>query len=116
MNPFVDKCALSDMLREAAQGGKKIRLVTRPPSEEKQAFHDTLQKNGVRIFHNDDVHAKIIVVDRRVAITSSMNFYAASSAGKSWETGIVSVEESVVETIVRSILDFIDRTDTVEVE
>lgn len=114
VNPFVDKCDLSNTLREAAKKGKKIRLVTRPPTEEKIPFHKTLKENGVRIFHNDDVHAKLIVVDRRVAIASSMNFYAASSGGKSWEAGIVSHHDQVVETIVRSILDFIDRTDTIE--
>lgn len=114
VNPFVDKCALSDTLREVAKAGKKIRLVTRPPDKEKEAFHATLKKNGVRVFYNDDVHAKLIVVDRRVAISSSMNFYASSSGGKSWEAGIVSVHDMVIESVVQSILDFIDRTDTTE--
>lgn len=115
VNPFVDKCALSDPMREVAKAGKKIRLVTRPPDKDKEAFHSTLKKNGVRTFYNDDVHAKLIVVDRRVAVSSSMNFYATSSGGKSWEAGIVSVHDMVIESVVQSILDFIDRADTTEV-
>jgi phosphatidylserine/phosphatidylglycerophosphate/cardiolipin synthase-like enzyme len=115
VNPFVDKCGLSDTLRDAAQAGKKVRLVTRPPKDEKKKYHDILKGDKVRIFHNDDVHAKLIVVDRKVAIASSMNFYAGSSGGKSWEAGIVSIEDAIVETIVRSILDFIDKKETMEI-
>jgi phosphatidylserine/phosphatidylglycerophosphate/cardiolipin synthase-like enzyme len=48
------------------------------------------------------VHVKLIVVDLAIAIISSMNFYAESSAGASWEAGLVSIDHKVVSSIANS--------------
>jgi hypothetical protein len=44
-----------------------------------------------------------------------MNFYSGSSGGSSWEAGLVSVEETVVENMANSILNFIERPETKEI-
>jgi predicted transcriptional regulator len=119
VNPYVNQCDLSDTLREASNRGIKVRLITRPPADKKyqykmkkQEYHTTLKKEGVTLTYNNKVHAKLIVVDRVVAIISSMNFYSGSSGGASWEAGLVSVEQTVVETIADSILELLERPET----
>ena len=59
------------------------------------------------MFYDAKVHAKLIVVDRAIAIISSMNFYADSSAGVSWEAGLVSADSNIVKTIVNSFLNML---------
>jgi phosphatidylserine/phosphatidylglycerophosphate/cardiolipin synthase-like enzyme len=114
VNPYIDKCDLSDTLRNSGDEGKSVLLITRPPDEEKKEYHTTLIDAGIKIYHNKSTHAKIVVVDRAVAAVSSMNFYAASSGGKSWEAGLISIEETVVESIVNSILNLTEMRDSVE--
>jgi hypothetical protein len=64
----------------------------------KHGYYGFLKKDGDRVTFNDMVHAKLIVVDRTVAVTSSMNVITRSSGGASWEAGIVSMEDTVVES------------------
>ena len=111
VNPYVDTCSLSDTLIEASKAGAQVRLVTRPPEDakeqykrKKQEYHEKLQAEGVTVLYDNKVHAKLIVVDRAVAVISSMNFYSISSGGASWEAGLISLEETVVESVVDSIL------------
>ena len=114
-NPFVDRCHLSNALMEAS--GKKIPIIllTRPIHEleyniEKKAeYHQELMKNGIALHYNNVVHAKIIIVDRSIAIMSSMNLTSSSSGGGSWEAGIVTTEENVVDEAVRSIFEKLNR-------
>jgi len=108
VNPYVNVCDLSNTLRDASKRGINVTLITRPPDDkklsyrkQKQEYHATLRKEGVTLTYNKMAHAKLIVVDRAVAITSSMNFYVGSSGGASWEAGFVSIEESVVSSILR---------------
>ncbi|MDH5770293.1 MAG: phospholipase D family protein [Candidatus Bathyarchaeota archaeon] len=121
VNPYVNHCGLSDTLREASKNGIKVRLITRPPDDEKysyrkekQEYHTTLKEEGVILIYNKKVHAKLIVVDRVAAIISSMNFYSGSSGGASWEAGLISVEETVVESIVNSILELLEKPESRE--
>ena len=53
----------------------------------------------------EDLHAKLIVIDRAVAIVSSMNFNASSSGGAAIEAGIVTVEPNIVKSVAQSILN-----------
>jgi hypothetical protein len=121
VNPYVDKCDLSDTLREASKRGIEVRLITRRPStskepfrQDKRKYHRFLKEEGVSVIYNKVVHAKIVVVDRAVAIISSMNFYSSSSGGASWEAGLISVEETVVESIVNSILELLEKPESIE--
>lgn len=113
VNPYVELCDLSKLLGKASANRIVVKLLTKNPETEdnnysiirKKKCHDTLKKSGVDIFYNDYVHAKIIVVDRLVGVVSSMNFISTSSAGKSWEAGIVTIEQEVVKSITKSILE-----------
>jgi DNA-binding HxlR family transcriptional regulator len=110
VNPFVQKCALSDTVRKAAEKGKDVLLITRTPDvngykgEEKQQYHQSLCEAHVKLIENNTVHAKLIVVDRCAAIVSSMNLYPASTGGQSWEAGLITIDETVVENITDAIM------------
>jgi hypothetical protein len=112
MNPYVDRCHISARLIDMSEKGTKVKVVTRQPDErlekhyqqKKKNFHSELKEKGVSIKYDDSVHAKLIVVDGCVGIVSSMNFYAGSSGGASWEAGVVTIEKQVVESIAHSIL------------
>jgi len=103
-NPYVDRCHLSNTLMSMPDKGINVKLITRlPPEQQKREYLSKLSKKGVSILYDSSVHAKLIVVDRRVGIVSSMNFFATSSGGASWEAGLVTIEENIVQSIARSI-------------
>lgn len=83
--------------------------------EKKLEYHSILKEEGGILTYNKQVHAKLIIADRAVAITSSMNFYSASSGGASWEAGLVTTEKTVVEAIANSILELLERLETKEI-
>lgn len=110
-NPFIQDCDLSNTLRDAKKRGVDVKVLTRPPQDKqpqylrkKQEYHSKLKDDDISIVFQAQVHAKLIVVDRVVAIASSMNFYPDSSAGVSWEAGLVSIDPKVVESVVQSTL------------
>lgn len=107
VNPFIQDCDLSNTLREAKKRGLNVQILTRQPRDKypeqlknKREYHAKLKREGISLVYKKKVHAKIILVDRAVAIVSSMNLYPDSSAGVSWEAGLVSIEEKVVDSIV----------------
>ena len=100
-NPFVDRCHISNTLMSMSEKGINVILVARSPPEQ---YKRELSEKGVSITYDGSIHAKLIAVDRRVGIVSSMNFFAASSGGASWEAGLVTIEENIVQSIARSIL------------
>jgi phosphatidylserine/phosphatidylglycerophosphate/cardiolipin synthase-like enzyme len=111
INPFVDCCHLSNALSEISKHEVTVKLVTRDPEknplerflEEKKEYHTSLKNDGVDISYNNTIHAKIIIVDNKAAIISSMNFQSSSSGGRTWEAGVVSFDENVVKSILDSI-------------
>lgn len=120
VNPFVDKCSLSDKLKEACAANREVVLVSRSPNsentqqgrEQKAAYHDALKQSGVQVYYNDYVHGKLLVVDGLVALVSSMNFISSSSGGRSWEVGVVTWQEGTVNSIAKSIQNIIDSPET----
>ena len=100
-NPYVKKCHISEALKTMSKKGIIVELITRHSNNE---YIKVLTENGVSIIYDDSVHAKLTVVDRRVGISSSMNYYAGSTGGELWEAGIVTLEESTVQSIAKSIL------------
>jgi len=115
VNPFVSKCNLSDSLLQAVNEGKNVTLVTRPPDtrnslygEKSDEYHKIIRNSGIELIYFNVVHAKLMVIDRAVAIASSMNMTVTSTAGASWEAGIISVEENVVESVMDSIRKLIE--------
>jgi phosphatidylserine/phosphatidylglycerophosphate/cardiolipin synthase-like enzyme len=102
-------------MRDAVKKTAAVTIIRRPIDDENdKEFIELLKKEGIKAYINKKVHAKLIAVDRAVAIASSMNFIVQSSAGQSWEAGIVSVDSTVVESVVNSILKLIERPDSVE--
>ena len=123
-NPYIQECDLSNTIRDAKRKGIKVTIITRPPTEDKypeyvekkRGYHLKLKKEGVAVFYDPNVHAKMIIVDQSIAIVSSMNFYAESSAGVSWEAGMVTTNANVVRTILdcysRALADSPNPTET----
>jgi hypothetical protein len=71
VNPFVEKCNLSDKLKEVCNSNRNVLMITRSPSlekpgkgrDQKRAYHRALVQSGVQIFYNDYVHAKLLLID-----------------------------------------------------
>jgi phosphatidylserine/phosphatidylglycerophosphate/cardiolipin synthase-like enzyme len=108
-NPFIQDCDLSNTLIEASKNRINVQIITRPPEDKhpeylkkKREYHSKLKQEGISLVYDVRVHAKLIVVDNAIATISSMNFYADSSAGVSWEAGLVSANQKVVNSIVDS--------------
>jgi len=109
VNPFVTETDLAKTMINPSKKGVKVTLITRPNSDKiVKAFHGALKKANIHIIYNKTVHAKIIVVDKAVAFVSSMNFIPTSSAGQSWEAGMVSMDENVISDILDSIFQIIE--------
>jgi phosphatidylserine/phosphatidylglycerophosphate/cardiolipin synthase-like enzyme len=111
VNPYIDQCNLSDTLVFASKNKAKVIVITTDPlqdkyperRDEKRAYHEKLKKNGIMITYDPRIHAKLIVVDQQIAIISSMNFILTSSGGKSWEAGLISIDESIVTSVHKTI-------------
>ncbi len=110
VNPFIEYCDLSNTLSDAIKKGVCVQIITREPRdkyadklEKKQDYLSQLVNEGIDLKYNNKVHAKIVVVDSIIAIVSSMNFYPESSAGVSWEAGLISLQAKIVESIINSV-------------
>lgn len=105
-NPYVESCYLTDALIDSASKRVEIRIVTRTPEAKdprKGECHSKLGRMGIILRYDNQIHSKIITIDDKVAIVSSMNFYSGSSGGASKEAGIVSIDEKVVESATRYV-------------
>jgi hypothetical protein len=107
INPFIQDCDLSNTLVDAKKRGVNVQIITRSPADKqyperlkkKEEYHLRLKQEDISLIYEEKVHAKLIMVDHTVAIVSSMNFYPESSAGVSWEVGLVSTDTKVVRSI-----------------
>ena len=111
VNPYVEKSALCDLFMQGIGKGIDVQLVTRSPEKDffsgsrqnaKKVYHKALINSGVRVLYNDDVHAKLFILDKQVLAISSMNLYSESIAGKLWEAGIVSTDQSNIKMALES--------------
>jgi phosphatidylserine/phosphatidylglycerophosphate/cardiolipin synthase-like enzyme len=110
-NPFIQVCDLSNTLQDSKKKGTEVQIITRQPEdkynraeylEKKRLYLQKLESQGIKVFYNPKVHAKLIIVDQAIAIASSMNFYPESSAGVSWEAGLVTWNKEIVYSITES--------------
>ena len=107
VNPFVDRCTLSDKLGDACLHDKAVILLTRSPLSEyyenirssRQKYHGILIQNGVKIMYNDRIHSKIILSDNELGIVSSMNFKSESSSGKIHEAGMITWQKDTIASL-----------------
>ena len=65
-------------------------------SNSKQYVNDFSEKG---VTYDETVHAKLISVDRCIGIVSSMNLFANSSGGGSWEAGVITTDNNIVGSI-----------------
>jgi phosphatidylserine/phosphatidylglycerophosphate/cardiolipin synthase-like enzyme len=113
VNPFVHRCNLSNSLVDATSHDANVMVITRPIVETSRyrddglAYHDQLKSKGIQFHYHPNVHAKIIIVDQKIAIISSMNFNVTSSGGTSWEAGLVTMNASIVKNILQDVSDLL---------
>lgn len=121
VNPYVEKCNLSDSLITASERGVSVLLITRSPETDRNGyrkrakieFHNALKESNIEFYYNKSVHAKMFILDYQVLTSSSMNLYTESTAGKSWESGIVSIDPYNVGLAFESFEDILNDRGTV---
>jgi len=109
VNPFINRVTISKELGDASsERGVRTIVICRKPSEDDKYdqanFHKELINEGVKVFYHKNVHAKITIIDRSIAIISSMNFIPTSVGGTSWEAGLVTYEIKTVSDTLSSVL------------
>ncbi len=118
-NPFIDSCHLTKNLENAVLRKISVKVVARRPKDNhddttKRECQASLKKAGMLIHYDNQIHAKIIVIDNVVAIVSSMNLYSASSGGFTKEAGIVSIDEKVVKSVSKYIIDILSKPESTD--
>ena len=111
VNPYVDVCSTTRILSLLKTNGVKTAIITRNPETDRNDYrrkrminwHKTLVEKGVNLYYNDLIHAKMFLIDDIVAINSSMNLFSASVGSQSWESGIISFDETVLHSIRNAI-------------
>lgn len=102
VNPYLQKSAICDLCTQGINKGVDVQVITRSPEKDqypesrraKMVYHKTLIESGVQLYYNENVHAKLFILDKQVLSASSMNLYSESIGGKLWEAGIVSIDPS----------------------
>jgi phosphatidylserine/phosphatidylglycerophosphate/cardiolipin synthase-like enzyme len=119
-SPFVDSCHPIRLLIEAKDRRVNVRIVTTRPKKDREdskkvECHALLRKKGVNVHYISTIHAKIIIIDRKIAIVSSMNLYSGSTGGGLEEAGIISFESKVVESASKFITDLLAKTESPDI-
>jgi phosphatidylserine/phosphatidylglycerophosphate/cardiolipin synthase-like enzyme len=110
VNPYVEKCTLSNLLVDASNSGREVKLITQSPTkdyegkrkEAKIRFHETMKQSGVKMYYNESIHAKMFLLDKEVLALGSMNLYSDSTAGKLWEAGMFTVDNVSIKSASES--------------
>jgi len=119
-NPYVDSCFLSTALYEARDRRVNVKIVTRRPKKDKEDMSKLecqayLRKKGITVHYINTIHSKIIVIDRKIALISSMNLYSASAGGGSLEAGIVSFDDKVVDSAAKYTVDLLEKSESPDI-
>ena len=110
VNPYIQKSAICDLFPQGIKNGVDVQVITRSPEMDKyqdsrrakSVYHKTLIESGIHLFYNENVHAKLFILDKQVLTASSMNLYSESIGGKLWEAGIVSTDQSNLKLALES--------------
>jgi phosphatidylserine/phosphatidylglycerophosphate/cardiolipin synthase-like enzyme len=118
-SPFVDSCYLVTALQEAKGRRVTVKLVARRPENVKEDrlkidCQTNLKRAGIVIHYINQIHAKIIVIDSKIAIISSMNLYSGSTGGALFEAGVVSFEKKVVDSATKYIVGLLERPESTD--
>ncbi len=100
--------------------GVNVKIISRRPQKDKDDLaklecHAALRKKGVTIQYINTIHSKIIVVDRKIAILSSMNLYSGSTGGGLLEAGLVSFEIKVVDAVTKYVTGLLAKTESPDI-
>jgi phosphatidylserine/phosphatidylglycerophosphate/cardiolipin synthase-like enzyme len=119
-SPYVDSCHLATALQRAVERRVKVKVVARRPTTAKMdalkaECQANLRKEGVVIHYINQIHSKIIIVDRRITIVSSMNLYSGSTGGATFEAGIVSFDEKVVDSATKYIFGLLEKPESTDI-
>jgi len=121
VNPYVEKCHITEKLIHACRKKINVMLIANSPEkdiydnlrkERKIEYHKALLDSGLKFYYNNTAHAKLLVVDGKVAVVSSMNLYGGSTSGNLWETGILSIDLKNVRQIRESFRELEAKHDT----
>ncbi|MCE7743104.1 MAG: hypothetical protein GOP50_11705 [Candidatus Heimdallarchaeota archaeon] len=109
INPFLDKNNLYDAIfrKTKTKTNVNMLLITRPTSRvnrdnrkiHQQIIDAFVDSENAKVFTNDYLHAKILLVDKNKSLISSMNF-TRSAISSSKEFGIYTESKSVVNSII----------------
>ncbi len=117
-NPCLENCYLTIALEHVAHKGVNIQVVTRPPIlgetnyDKKQDCHILLRTSGISVGDFDQIHSKVLVVDNKISIISSTNFYSGYGGGTSLEAGIVSIDKKVIDSISQYVTELYQKANT----
>jgi hypothetical protein len=119
-SPYVDNCFLATALQRAVERRVKVKVVARRPADpktqkidvQKAECHANLKKEGLIIHYINQIHSKIIVIDRKIAVISSMNLYSGSTGGATFEAGIVSFDKTVVDSTVKYVTELLEKPES----
>jgi len=100
--------------------GVGILLVTRSPEMDRNSlgkrmkirFHKTIKESKIELYYNDFVRAKVFILDNQVLSSSSLNLSSDSVAGKSWESGIVSIDSTNIIQATESFIKLLNDSET----
>jgi len=118
-SPYLDSCHLTTTLQRAVERRVKVKVIARRPSTSKSdaakaECQANLRKAGVVIHYNNQIHSKIIIIDRKIAIISSMNLYSGSTGGATFEAGIISFEKNVIAAAAKEILQLLEKPESAD--
>jgi len=117
--PWIEDINLTKLLILSCEHKCEVIVITREPNhnakrewEVKQAHeqarcHNELRDAGVEIRYKNNIHGKLLILDKEVAIASSFNFTRNPASGTSWEAGIVTYEKGIVNGILTSIENYL---------
>jgi len=116
-SPYVDSCHLATALQRAVERRVKVKVVARRPTTGKMdalkaECQTNLRKEGVAIHYINQIHSKIIIIDRKIAIISSMNLYSGSTGGTTFEAGIVSFDKKVVDSAAKYVVELLEKPES----
>jgi len=118
-SPFVDSCTLANALQEARNRRVTVKIVARRPENtqkdaSKRECQTNLRKTGIVIHYINQIHSKIIVIDHKITIISSMNLYSGSTGGATFEAGIVSFDKKVVDSAAKYIVELLEKPESTD--
>lgn len=120
-SPWVEDINLTKLLIVSCGNKCEVMVITREPNfnaerewekvraQEQARCHEELRNAGVGVRYYNNIHGKVMILDREVAVVSSFNFTRNPASGTSWEAGIVTYEKAIVQGILDSLEKYLSK-------